>query len=53
MTKTKIVVTTPKQQVLTYIVTAYDIENGIVFLVDYNNVRKGFPVTWCEFTEVA
>ena len=52
MTKTKIVVVTPKQQILTYIVSEYEIENGIIFLTDNNNVRKGFPVTWCELTEV-
>lgn len=52
MTKTKIVVITPKQQTLTYIVDDYDINNGVVFLLDRYGVKKGFPVMWCEFTEV-
>jgi hypothetical protein len=52
MTKTKIVVSTPTGQVLTYIVTSYEIENGFVFLTDNKQTRKGFPTTWCELTEV-
>jgi hypothetical protein len=52
MTKTKIVVSTPTGQILTYIVTDYDIDNGFVFLIDNKNIRKGFPTSWCELTEV-
>jgi hypothetical protein len=52
MTKMKIVVTTPKQQILTYIVDDWEINNGVVFFDDRSGTKKGFPVNWCEFTEV-
>lgn len=52
MTKTKIVVTTPKGQILTYLVDEYGVIDGFLFLYDQKNTKKGFPVSWCELTGV-
>jgi len=52
MMKMKIVVTTPKQQVLTYLVNSYEFEGGMIFFYSDKHLRKAFPVDWCELTEV-
>lgn len=52
MNKTKIVVTTPQNQILTYSVDEYELREGMIFLTDSKGNRKGFPTGWCELTEV-
>lgn len=52
MTKTKIVVTTPQKQILTYIVDSYELNEGMIFFTDKSGSRKGFSTAWCELTEV-
>lgn len=55
MTKTKIVIHTPDNDILTFFVDDYELRDGFVFFKDPRTTVKelrGFPTGWCELTEV-